>query len=35
MTLDFLHGVLTALMPSMLMVAWLVWQADSHQNFDY
>jgi hypothetical protein len=35
MTLDFLDGVLMALMPSMLMVAWLVWRADTHQNVDY
>ena len=27
MTLDFYHGILTALMPSMLIVAWMVWRA--------
>ena len=27
MTMDFLHGIIVVLMPSMLAVAWLVWRA--------
>jgi len=27
MTMDFLHGMIAVLMPSMLAVAWMVWQA--------
>jgi F0F1-type ATP synthase assembly protein I len=26
MTIDFLHGFLAALMPSMLVLAWLLWR---------
>lgn len=27
MTMEFLDGILVALMPSMIVVAWLVWRA--------
>jgi hypothetical protein len=27
--MDFLHGMLVVLMPSMLVTAWLVWRASS------
>ena len=31
MTQDFLDGVLLALIPSMLMLAWLVWRAPADE----
>jgi hypothetical protein len=32
MTQDFLDGVLVALIPSMLMLAWLVWRMPSDEH---
>ena len=33
MTMEFIDGILAALLPSMFTVAWLVWRADP--DFDY
>ena len=35
MTMQFVDGFLAAMLPSMFTVAWLVWRADPHQDFDY
>ena len=35
MTLEFVDGMIVAMLPSMLTVAWMVWRADPHQDFDY
>jgi hypothetical protein len=32
MTQDFLDGILAALIPSMLMLAWLAWRAPSDEH---
>ena len=32
MTQDFLDGILVALIPSMLMLAWLVWRMPSDEH---
>lgn len=34
MTMEFLDGILAALMPSMIVVAWFVWRASpAHADF--
>jgi hypothetical protein len=35
MTQDFLDGVLVTLLPSMLVVAWLVWRAPAVDDSDF
>ena len=35
MTMQFVDGFLAAMLPSMFTVAWLVWRADPHTDFDY
>jgi hypothetical protein len=35
MTMQFVDGFLAAMLPSMFMVAWLVWRAGPHKDFDY
>jgi hypothetical protein len=35
MTQDFLDGVIIAMLPSLFMVAWLVWRASGEQPSDF
>ena len=35
MTMEFIDGIIVAMLPSMFTVAWLVWRADPQQDFDY
>jgi hypothetical protein len=35
MTMQFVDGFLAAMLPSMFTVAWMLWRADPHQDFDY
>ena len=35
MTMEFIDGIILAMLPSMFTVAWLVWRADPQQGLDY